>query len=36
LGELNDIAKSEPEKVKELEKTLLDYMEKVHSEVLKP
>ena len=36
LGELNDLAASEPEKVRELEKTLLNYMEKVQSEVLYP
>jgi arylsulfatase A len=36
LGELNDLATSEPEKVRELEKMLIGYMEKVQSEVLYP
>jgi arylsulfatase A len=36
LGELNDLATSEPEIVRELEKMLIGYMEKVQSEVLYP
>lgn len=36
LGELNDLAPKQPQKVKELEKLLTSYMEEVHAEVLYP
>ncbi len=36
LGEIHDIAASEPAKVKELESRLMAYLEKVHAEVLYP
>ena len=35
-GELNDLAPSSPEKVKELEARLMAYLEKVHAEILYP
>jgi arylsulfatase A-like enzyme len=34
VGELNDLSQKQPQKVRELERKLQDYMEEVHSEVL--
>ena len=36
LGELHDLAASQPAKVKELESRLMAYLERVHAEVLYP
>jgi len=34
LGELNDLSEKYPQKVKELEKPLMDYVKEVHGEEL--
>lgn len=36
IGEINDLSKTNFEKVKELEKRLTTYLEKVHAEILYP
>ncbi len=36
LGELNDLSKTQPEKLKELDTRLMAYLEKVHAEILYP
>ena len=36
IGEINDLRKANPEKVKELESRLMAYLEKVQAEILYP
>jgi hypothetical protein len=36
VGEINDLSKANPEKVKELETRLMAYLEKVRAEILYP
>ena len=36
IGEINDLTKANPEKVKELESRLMAYLEKVQAEILYP
>ena len=36
IGEINDLTKANPKKVKELESRLMAYLEKVQAEILYP